>query len=101
MKLRVKITKDICDELETPVEKFNQWQHKTCDISLTESSVSMDLMDVPSFWEEFLEGVSQELKAELRYQMTVKLADKTEKTEGRLPFSLKKALEALGSKVIG
>ena len=100
MKLRVKLTKDIFDELETPVKKFNQWQHKTCDISLVDSFVSMDLMDVPSFWEEFLEDMSQEHKEELRYQMTVKLADKTEKTEGRITYSLKKALEALGSKVI-
>lgn len=106
MRLRIKLNDDLSQELTIPVQKFQDSDYRTKGVSLEDSFLSIDVVDFPVFWEEFVvprghsHRVSPLLLDELRHELTMKLADKAEKVDGLLPPSLKRSLIVLGAKVI-
>ena len=105
MRLRLKLRDDLSQELTIPVQKFQDSDYRTQAVSLEDSFLSIDVVDFPVFWEEFVapRGHSHRVSPlldELRHELTLKLADKAEKVDGLLPPSLKRSLVVLGVKVI-
>ena len=100
MRLRVKLNDDLSQELTIPVQKFQDSDYRTQAVSLENSFLSIDVLDFPVFWEEFVADLPESTKDELRHELTMKLADKAEKVDGLLPPSLKGSLVVLGAKVI-